>query len=88
MRFKVPAAVLGMQGVQSNRRVCAADERLLGVMVRHGDTWRPAILVDTRLANEAFYLVTIRQGLAQGLEDHGSHTLLKCASISVSAWNE
>lgn len=82
--FKILAAVFCLRYIEARFFIRIINERFLRFVVRHGDAWRPAILIDTSLTNNAFDAVTVSQSLAQCLEHNTGHTfLLTRASISV-----
>lgn len=62
--------------VQPGPRVRGADQRCLRCIAGHGDTRGPPILTNARLSNEALDLVTVLEGLGQGLEDDARYAFL------------
>ena len=84
MRLEVLRSIVGIVfRVQTGLGVSPTDEGGLGGGARHRDAVGEAVLVGTCLANDAFDIVAIGEGVAQPLHDDGGHTFTAGVAIRV-----
>lgn len=76
MSFEELATFSRFLRVKACSRVRVADQSLLSDVAGHRDACRFAILVHPCLPDDTLDVVTIKQRLAESLEDDGAHAFL------------